>query len=135
MDRILKGVEIMKRTETSKTYKINPRLQHAILGIADEAGEFICALKAAIYYDKPLDLLNLKEELGDTWWYISLAIDELARIERKDALQLFDEILAMNDAKLKARYPEKYSNEKAKQRDLDKEREVMEEQSKTNISD
>jgi NTP pyrophosphatase (non-canonical NTP hydrolase) len=94
------------------------RLLHASLGFATESGEFIDALKKYIFYGKPLDLINLKEETGDLGWYMSLAIDVL-----KTTL---DEVMTVNIDKLKARYPEKFTNENAINRNLDVERKILE---------
>ncbi len=118
--------EEMMRTEKSEGVVVNHRIQHAILGIADESGELVTALKAATYYNRPFDMVNLKEELGDMWWYYTLFLDEIAVMEGKSVTQVFKEILAMNKKKLRTRYPEGYSDDKANQRDLAKERMVLE---------
>ncbi len=123
--------EEMLRTEKSEGVVVNHRIQHAILGIADEAGELITALKAATYYNRPFDLINLKEELGDTWWYYTLFLDEIATIERKTVTQVFEEILAMNKKKLRTRYPDGYSDDKANKRDLEAERTALEDGQET----
>ena len=53
------------------------RLIHAMIGLCTETGEFQDALKKHIFYGKEIDKVNLKEELGDLCWYISIALDEL----------------------------------------------------------
>ncbi len=87
---------------------------HYAMGICTEAGEVMDIFKKNMMYGKPVDELNLKEELGDLLWYISgfcrhygFAIEEL---------------MEMNINKLKARYPEKFTEEKALNRDLDAEK-------------
>jgi len=90
------------------------RLVHAALGLSTEANEFGDALKKHLIYGKELDEVNLIEELGDICWFIALACDELGTN--------FEEIQEINIKKLKSRYGEKYSDEKALNRDLDQER-------------
>ncbi len=96
------------------------RLLHAGIGLSTEAGEFLDALKKHIFYGKELDRVNLAEELGDLFWYMAIVGDELG-IE-------FEDVMARNITKLKARYGEKFSEEKADKRDLETERKILEEQ-------
>lgn len=103
--------------------KSNIRLLHAGIGMCTEAGEFIDQLKKHIFYGKPLDRVNLKEELGDLLYYIGVAMDELETD--------FDIEQRKNIAKLKARYGDKFSSEAAINRDLDKEREILEQSFRT----
>ncbi|MDJ0625756.1 MAG: nucleoside triphosphate pyrophosphohydrolase family protein [Candidatus Caenarcaniphilales bacterium] len=113
------------RTESKDFAKIqerfteeNIRLLHATMGLATEAGEALDALKKHLYYGKPLDKTNLKEEMGDLFWYLAIMADTLD-ID-------FAPIMERNIEKLKARYGEKFSDEKAIKRDLSKEREILE---------
>jgi len=94
------------------------RLLHSAIGLSTEANEFLDMLKKHIYYGKELDLPNIKEEVGDGFWYSAIAIDVLKTT--------FDEVMSVNIEKLKARYPEKFTSEKAMNRDLDKERKILE---------
>lgn len=94
------------------------RLLHAGIGMATEAGEFLDALKKHIFYGKELDRVNLKEEMGDLFWYLAIACDELG-VE-------FEPLMETNIAKLKARYGEKFSEVRAEKRDLGTEREILE---------
>ena len=94
------------------------RLLHAGIGMATEAGEFLDALKKHIFYGKELDRVNLKEEMGDLFWYLAIACDELD-VE-------FEPLMERNIAKLKARYGEKFSESKAEKRDLATERQILE---------
>ncbi|EQC46186.1 nucleoside triphosphate pyrophosphohydrolase family protein [Bacteriovorax sp. Seq25_V] len=97
------------------------RLLHAGIGLSTEAGEFLDALKKHIFYGKELDKVNLAEEMGDLFWYMAIVADELG-FE-------FEEVMERNITKLKARYGEKFSEEKAERRDLETERKILEEQS------
>jgi NTP pyrophosphatase (non-canonical NTP hydrolase) len=86
------------------------RLFHAVIGIATESGELLTALKAHLFYGKELDIVNIKEELGDKEWYTALALDVL--------LSDYEEIMATNNAKLQKRYPDKFTEEKALNRNI-----------------
>ncbi len=94
------------------------RLLHAGIGIATESGEFLDALKKSIFYGKELDKVNLKEELGDLLWYIAIAMDELGTD--------FETEMRRNIEKLKTRYPKKFEQKRALERNLEKEREILE---------
>jgi NTP pyrophosphatase (non-canonical NTP hydrolase) len=94
------------------------RLLHVAMGLVTEAGEFVDQLKRHLFYGKPLDTVNLLEELGDITWYQRLGVDELES-------SLID-ILDRNVAKLRARFPEKFTEDAALNRDLDAERKVLE---------
>lgn len=47
-------------------------LWHGVTGIVGEAGELIDAIKKCVAYNKPLDLENVKEELGDIEFYMEM---------------------------------------------------------------
>ncbi|MCB0357936.1 MAG: nucleoside triphosphate pyrophosphohydrolase family protein, partial [Bdellovibrionales bacterium] len=96
----------------------NIRLLHGAIGLATEAGEFLDALKKHIYYGRELDRVNLAEELGDIFWYCAIIADELN--------VPFAKIMETNIEKLKARYGEKFTEEKAENRNLTVEREILE---------
>jgi len=49
----------------SDQWRLKHRLTHAVLGLADEVGELSGPVKAHLYYNRPLDIVNLMEELGD----------------------------------------------------------------------
>jgi NTP pyrophosphatase (non-canonical NTP hydrolase) len=109
------------RTE-STVFNVKPgtdRLLHAALGLQTESAEFSDQLKKHVFYGKPLDKINLKEELGDLLWYIAIAMDVLDTTFSQEQTRVVN--------KLKARYPEKFSLEQASNRDLVKERRILEE--------
>ena len=99
--------------------RIPIRLNHAIIGAMGELGELAGCLEKWIYYGQELDKANVAEEIGDTLWYIALAANALG-------LDL-GKIMEANIAKLKQRYPEKYTDQQAAEggRDRAKEREVL----------
>lgn len=93
-------------------------LLHCAIGASTEAGELLDAFKKHIYYKKELDVVNIGEEIADIQWYLF----NLCRLLDLDMEQL----LEANIAKLKARYGEKFSSEKAISRDLETERIILE---------
>jgi NTP pyrophosphatase (non-canonical NTP hydrolase) len=93
-------------------------LMHASMGMVTEAGEFIDALKKHTIYGKPIDRVNLVEEIGDLFWYQALACRALG--------VSFEEVMERNIAKLRKRFPEKFTAELALSRDLDAERAALE---------
>ncbi|MAF89858.1 MAG: hypothetical protein CL674_01195 [Bdellovibrionaceae bacterium] len=96
----------------------NQRLLHAGIGLATESGEFLDALKKHVFYGKELDTVNLGEEMGDIFWYCAIIADELGLD--------FAKVMDTNIAKLKARYGEKFTEQAAQERDLNTEREILE---------
>jgi hypothetical protein len=101
------------------------RLEHAIMGIVTEAGELMDQLKKHVVYGKELDLVNLAEEGGDVFWYLALFIDTLAKLMGRDPVELENSIKETNIAKLKARYPEKFTETDAVVRNLTAERDIL----------
>ena len=83
-------------------------LNHAIMGLVSEVGEVADAFKKFKYYGQPIDNANIIEELGDILWYVALAAQAL----RCD----LDYVASENIAKLQKRYPEKFTEECAKER-------------------
>lgn len=94
------------------------RLLHGAMGCATESGELLDAIKKHIFYQKPLDHDNMREEIGDVLWYLAIICNEMDwRLE---------DIMELNIRKLRERYPEKFTSEKAIVRDLEAERQVLE---------
>ncbi len=96
----------------------NQRLLHGGIGLATEAGEFLDALKKHVFYGKELDKVNLREEMGDIFWYCAIIADQL-EVD-------FATVMERNITKLKARYGEKFTEQAATTRDLKTEREILE---------
>lgn len=94
------------------------RLLHAAMGLTTESGEFMDALKKHFFYGKPIDETNLVEELGDELWYIALALRTLG--------SSFEDAMERNIKKLRVRYPAKFEERRALERDLDAERAALE---------
>lgn len=87
---------------------IQAHMLHMAIGVAGEAGELLDAIKKHCIYQKPLDLENVIEELGDLEFYMA---------GLRQALELDqDAILLHNFNKLSKRYGKTYSNEAAQLR-------------------
>jgi len=94
------------------------RLFHSIIGIATESSELLSTIHSKMTEeDLNLDIVNLKEEVGDILWYMAIMADSIGFS--------FEDVCDKVIAKLKVRYPEKFSLEKADVRSLDKERSVL----------
>lgn len=105
--------------ETITVNTIHPRVFHGVIGIATESTELLEAMHTAIYNKGcNLDAVNIGEELGDIDWYKAILCDELGLS--------WDDTLATVIAKLKARYPDKFDCDRAINRDLETEREILE---------
>jgi len=104
--------------KTASPLDSEKQLIHYMLGLVDEVGELASTVKKNIAYGKPLDVVNVKEELGDLMWFVAnlmvlLGID-------------FADVLEKNIKKLSVRYPNGFNNQDALVRDLQAEREVLE---------
>lgn len=108
----------VKRTESPHFTKVNERLLHGIIGICTESGELMDVIKKNIFYKQSIDIPNLKEEVGDILWYLGLICMHLECT--------FEDIMDMNIKKLKARYPNKFTVDKAKNRDYKVEQDAAE---------
>lgn len=97
---------------------MDSRLIHYVLGVGTESGELQDAVKKWVAYGKEVDRTNVKEEIGDLMWYLSRMCDLFGFT--------FEEIMDINIKKLQTRYPHKFTQDAALNRDLDKERKVLE---------
>jgi NTP pyrophosphatase (non-canonical NTP hydrolase) len=121
-------IEMAARTDLDDYTKMAARCQdqttlkilHAVMGMVTEAGELMDAVKRHLIYGAPIDHVNVKEENGDSFWYQAL----LAR----SSGFTFPECMDTNIAKLLKRFPEKFSEDRALNRDVDAERKLLERQ-------
>jgi NTP pyrophosphatase (non-canonical NTP hydrolase) len=97
---------------------IDTRVLHAVIGIATESTELVEAIYHRVNSGLEIDRVNLLEELGDVNWYQAILVDALSGD--------WEKILDTNIAKLRARYPEKFTSEAAIDRDIDTERTILE---------
>lgn len=51
------------------------RQMHGAVGLSTEVGELLDAVKKNLIYGKPLDMHNIREEVGDALWYVALYLD------------------------------------------------------------
>jgi len=86
------------------------RLLHGAMGLDTESGEIMDSMKRHIIYGSDLNVVNIREELGDIMWYVALICDELGLT--------IEQICEDNIAKLRKRYPDKFSRELAENRDV-----------------
>lgn len=113
----------LKDLSASPHVKHDPELAeltHGIIGLFTEAGELVEHLLDVLAGVKPLDRVNLIEEMGDAHWYLAL----LHKFTGTTASEVWD----INIAKLRKRYPNKFNEEAAQpeNRDLAGERELLE---------
>jgi NTP pyrophosphatase (non-canonical NTP hydrolase) len=90
---------------------------HGVIGVATEAGELLENLRDAIS-GKGFDRTNIGEEVGDAKWYMAL----LARVGR---FKWGDDEMA-NIAKLRMRFPDRFTEHDANNRQLAAERDLLE---------
>jgi NTP pyrophosphatase (non-canonical NTP hydrolase) len=95
----------------------NARRIHALVGLSTEVGELTDIWKKYVFYGKPIDVTNAKEEVGDILWYLAILCDSLGTTIEAE--------MSRNIAKLKTRYPDKFTEQAAAVRDLDKERQIL----------
>lgn len=94
------------------------RLLHGVIGLTTETGELADGVKRYVWYGREVDLANIAEELGDLAFYLGVICNALG-------LDL-EKVLELNRDKLTKRYGEKFTQEKALNRDLEGERKVLE---------
>jgi NTP pyrophosphatase (non-canonical NTP hydrolase) len=93
------------------------RLNHSVLGLTGEVGELATAVEKWLHYGRTLDLGNLIEEFGDCLWYLCLGMSAVGI--------KMEHVMEANLRKLKTRYPDRYTDERAAHRDLEAEKKVM----------
>lgn len=91
---------------------------HGIIGKATEAGELLEALAATAVEGAPLDKVNIGEEIGDGFWYDALLLRAIGSDFAKEQRR--------NIAKLRRRFPDRFTEYDAANRDLLGEREILE---------
>lgn len=96
----------------------NVRLLHGAMGLSTEANELLDQMKKVIFYGKPIDKVNLKEEVGDVLWYCAVILDTLG--------VSFEEAMQTNIDKLRKRYGDKFTEEAAINRNVEEERIILE---------
>lgn len=90
---------------------------HALLGLITEVAELSAVLRQAWSQPSDQDTERIADELGDVEWYEAILYREFA-FEQTD-------ILRANIAKLRSRFPEKFSTNLALNRNTDKEESAL----------
>jgi NTP pyrophosphatase (non-canonical NTP hydrolase) len=92
------------------------QLLHSVIGLTGEVGELASAIEKFAYYEQEFDANNVVEEIGDCLWYL---------VELCDALGIsLETCMDLNIAKLKSRYPDKFSQERAKEENRNRQKEL-----------
>lgn len=110
--------ELTERFIPRLTEPLNAKLVHYSLGLAGEAGEIVDTVKKTLRDGKVLDKVNLVEEAGDILWYLT---NLLSAVDSS-----LEEAMKKNIAKLEARYPEGFTEQAGIDRDVVKERRILE---------
>lgn len=98
------------------SHACSTQILHTVLRTAGEAGELASAVEKWIFYGRELDYTNLIEEAGDILWGVA---------ELCDALGVSMEyVMKANIAKLRKRYPERFTSELAAEENRDREAEA-----------
>lgn len=84
-------------------------LVNGCLGLSGEAGEVSDMIKKWIFHGSTMDEQHLKKEIGDVMWYIAMICESMG--------WSMDEVMELNIAKLKKRYPDGFDTERANSRD------------------
>lgn len=92
---------------------------HMAIGASTETNELLDAYKKWLAYGKPLDKINIAEEIFDCMWYL-INLCRMLGIDPERGLQ-------NNIDKLRIRYPEKFTSENAINRKTEQERKILEE--------
>lgn len=96
-------------SEVLRTYAGPPdfkgKMTLAALGLAGETGEVVDQVKKHLYQCHEIDLTHLKDELGDVFWYLMLALDACG-------FSLV-EVMSCNVEKLRRRYPDGFDPERS----------------------
>ena len=82
--------------------KQEDKLGHFSIGLVTEAAELLDAVKKHKYYDRELDVVNIKEEIGDMMWYLLQLCDEIG--------YSIEQAKVDNIAKLAKRYPDGFKD-------------------------
>jgi hypothetical protein len=97
---------------------IDPVALHMAIGMVTEAAEVAELYLNAIFHDQqPIEPIKLVDEGGDGLWYYSHHL--------RLAGSSFAEAMRKNIAKLRARFPEKFTSERALNRDLNAEAQAL----------
>lgn len=101
------------RSKDFETDQLSFLMHHGIMGAVTESSELMDIVKKHLVYDRDFDKNKVADEAGDLLFYLMMIIDQCG-------LSIGD-IIDLNVAKLKARYPDGFTKDKANNRDLKEE--------------
>ncbi len=113
--------DVMHHTSNESTDILNhvdPDLLHAAIGLFTEATELLEAIVKCRGGQQTLDRTNFVEELGDHEFYLAMAYRRLCVMPAQ--------VKQINHDKLVKRFPEKFCADKAINRDVAAERQILE---------
>ena len=91
--------------EVERTTSADITLEHALcvggLGLAGEAGEVADLIKKHVFHGHELGRDDLRKEMGDVLWYLTFLCNVLGIT--------LSEVMEVNAAKLRRRYPDGWS--------------------------
>ncbi|GIW60333.1 MAG: hypothetical protein KatS3mg087_1399 [Patescibacteria group bacterium] len=111
LETVRKVVYSTCKSGTAISEEISPRKAHLIhmaMGISGEAGELLDCIKKYVIYNKPLDVNNLIEEIGDIFYFL-VGLMEWEGIDP-------EVVISALEHKLYTRYTSGYSDEAAQNR-------------------
>ncbi|WP_222875371.1 MazG nucleotide pyrophosphohydrolase domain-containing protein [Terrihabitans soli] len=88
-------------TENASYAPVDFNVLHGVVGIDTEAAELVELLATAIQTGEPIDSGRVVDESGDLLWYLAILFDAVGIN--------FEEVMEKNIQKLRVRYPEKFS--------------------------
>lgn len=112
--------EFVAGLECTKHKVFLERLNHAVMGVGTEAGELLSEYKEQFIYPENGELVleSWEDETCDLLHYFIMLTNILGIS--------IDKLIALNMAKLKARYPGGYNEGRALNKDREKEKKAME---------
>lgn len=86
------------------------QLLNAALGLSGETGELVDYIKKGFFHGHPIDPEKIADEAGDVLWYVACLCDAVGLA--------LEDVMAGNVAKLTRRYPEGFSQEASRNREM-----------------
>ena len=73
-----------------KKFDLNGQYMHLALGIHEESGEVTTLIRKTAkgnYHEKQIDIVHLKEEIGDVLWYVAQISNKLPETTLKEIVE------------------------------------------------
>lgn len=96
-------IEETRRTRPEKRGRLDLHFLQSGMGMASEAGEILGLIEKSYCQGHDIDAARLKKEVGDLMWYAAMLLDEFD--------WTFEEVFEENIAKLRKRFPERFTTE------------------------